>query len=59
VGKGLHIEEGDIIEVQVDGDSVLLTPKRLVDKSEACFWSPGWQEAEHRASEDIGCWAPA
>jgi len=44
---------GDIIEVQVCGDSLLLTPKRLVDKSEACFWSPGWQEAEHRASEDI------
>ena len=52
-GQRAAHRRGDIIEVQVCGDSLLLTPKTLVDKSEACFWSPGWQEAEHRASEDI------
>jgi hypothetical protein len=31
----------------------VLTPKRLVDKDQAYFWSPQWQEAEREADEDI------
>ena len=53
VRRGLHIEEGDLIEVRICGDSLLLTPKKLVDKSQAYFWSADWQAAERRASEDI------
>ena len=34
-------------------DSLILTPKRLVDKSQAYFWSPEWQTAEREASDDI------
>jgi len=28
-------------------------PKRLVDKSQAYFWSEAWQQAEREASDDI------
>lgn len=28
-------------------------PKRLVDKSQAYFWTPGWQKGEQKASADI------
>jgi hypothetical protein len=28
-------------------------PKKLVDKSQAYFWTRKWQEAEKEASEDI------
>jgi antitoxin PrlF len=51
--RALHVEEGDYIEVRVTEDSIVLTPKKLVDKSQAYFWSPAWQAAERQASEDI------
>ena len=51
--KALRIEEGDYIEVQVVDDSLVLTPKRLIDKSQAYFWSEGWQAAEREADEDL------
>ena len=53
VRRNLHIEEGDYIEVTVQGTSVVLTPKKLIDKSQAYFWSLSWQAAERQASEDI------
>lgn len=49
----LHIEEGDFIEMRVAGDGVILTPKKLIDKSQAYFWSPEWQAAERETDEDI------
>jgi AbrB family looped-hinge helix DNA binding protein len=51
--RALHIEEGDYVEVRVSEDSLILTPKKLIDKSQAYFWSPEWQAAEREASEDI------
>ena len=51
--RALHVEEGDYIEVRVTEDSIVLTPKKLVDKSQAYFWSPSWQAAEREASQDI------
>jgi antitoxin PrlF len=51
--RALHVKEGDYIEVRVTEDSIVLTPKKLIDKSQAYFWSPSWQAAEREASEDI------
>lgn len=53
IRRALRIEEGDYIEVSIANDSVVLTPKRLVDKSQAYFWTPEWQAAEREADEDI------
>ncbi len=53
VRRELGIEEGDYVEVVVVGDDIVLKPKKLVDKSQAYFWSPGWQAAEREASDDI------
>lgn len=49
----LHIEEGDYIEMRVAEEGVILTPKKLIDKSQAYFWTPEWQTAEREAEEDI------
>ena len=49
----LHIEEGDYVEMRVAEDSVVLTPKKLIDKSQAYYWTPEWQAAEQEADEDI------
>jgi antitoxin MazE len=49
----LHIEEGDYVEMRVAEDSVVLTPQKLIDKSQAYYWTPEWQVAEQTADEDI------
>lgn len=41
------------MEIEVVDEHAVLMPKRLVDRSQAYFWSKGWQEAEREASEDI------
>jgi len=53
IRRALQIEEGDYIEVSIVNDSMILTPKRLIDKSQAYFWTPEWQAAEDEADEDI------
>jgi len=53
VRKELGVEEGDLVEIEVVDDMVVLMPKKLVDKSQAYFWTKGWQEAEREANEDI------
>ena len=51
--RAANIEEGDYIEVTVQGDSLLLTPKKLIDKSQAYYWTEEWQKGEREADEDI------
>jgi AbrB family looped-hinge helix DNA binding protein len=53
IRKKLGLEEGDLIEIKIVQDKAVLTPKRLVDKDQAYFWSKEWQKAEIQASEDI------
>jgi len=53
VRRAAGIEEGDLIAVTIEGDTITLVPKRLVDKSQAFFWSEAWQQVEREASEDI------
>jgi AbrB family looped-hinge helix DNA binding protein len=51
--KQVGIEEGDLVELQVKEDHIVLMPKKLIDKSQAYFWTKEWQEAERQAQADI------
>ncbi len=53
VRKKLGIEEGDLIEIDIIDEKVVLVPKRLIDKSQSYFWTKEWQEEERKADEDI------
>ena len=53
IRKAAHLEEGDVLECEVRDGQIVLTPKKLVDKRDAWFWSPEWQRAEAEAQEDI------
>ena len=53
VRKQLGIEEGDLVEIEVEDERAVLMPKKLVDKNQAYFWTKRWQEAEREADEDI------
>jgi len=53
VRRELGIEEGDLVEIEVVDDRAMIVPKKLVDKSQAYFWTKRWQEGEREADEDI------
>lgn len=53
VRRAANLEEGDLIAVVVEGDTIRLSPQKLIDKSQAYFWSDDWQKGELEASEDI------
>ncbi len=53
VRRQLRIEEGDFLEVRVEDGYLVLTPKQLIDKSQAYFWTEQWQKGEEEAEEDI------
>lgn len=53
VRRAANIEEGDLIAVVVEGDTIRLSPQKLIDKTQAYFWSDDWQKGELEASEDI------
>jgi len=53
VRKRLGIEEGDLVEIEVEDERAVLMPKKLVDKGQAYFWTKKWQEGEREADEDI------
>jgi bifunctional DNA-binding transcriptional regulator/antitoxin component of YhaV-PrlF toxin-antitoxin module len=49
----MGIEEGDLVEIEIINDRAVLVPQKLVDKSQAYFWTKKWQEGEKKADEDI------
>ena len=53
IEKSIHLEEGDILDVEVDNGKIVLTPQRLIDKDQAWYWTPAWQAAEKEADEQI------
>ena len=49
-----NMQPGDFVEVKLDEEGrIVLTPKKLVDASQAYFWTEEWQKGEHKADEDI------
>lgn len=53
IRRKAHLEEGDLLEAEVRDDEIVLRPKKLIDKSQAWFWSEEWQAAEKAAQSDI------
>lgn len=44
---------GDMFLADVEDDSLVLRPRRLIDPSQAWFWTPEWQKMEREADADI------
>lgn len=54
IRKKANMQPGDFVEVELDGEGhIILTPKKLVDSSQAYFWIEEWQKGERQADEDI------
>ena len=48
-----RLEEGDLLEAEMTAEGILLRPQKVVDASQAWFWSPEWQEGEREATADL------
>lgn len=54
IRKAAHLEEGDMLEVRVDDDgTIVMVPKKLIDTSQAWFWTEAWQAGEREADLNI------
>lgn len=53
VRRALRLEEGDLVEVAIEDGSIVLRPKRLIEASQAWFWTDAWQAGEREARADI------
>jgi AbrB family looped-hinge helix DNA binding protein len=53
IREAAHLTEGDLVEVELTPDGILLRPQKIIDAAQAWFWTPGWQAGEAAASADI------
>ncbi len=48
----LHLCAGDILEYTVEDGKIIITPKILVSKDQAWFWTKSWQDEEKCIEEE-------
>jgi len=48
-----HIHLGDFVRLEETKDGVVMKPAKLVDPSQAYFWTKEWQVGEREADEDL------
>lgn len=53
VRQAAHLEEGDPVEVVIIDEGILLRPQKVIDSTQAWFWTPRWQAMEAEADADI------
>jgi len=53
IREAAHLEEGDPVEFELTEKGILLRPKKVIDSTQAWFWTPTWQAGEAVASKDI------
>ena len=46
-----HVTVGDYIRIEETKEGVFLKPAKLIDPSQAYFWTKEWQEGEKEAEE--------
>ena len=53
VREAARLEEGDPVEVEIVEGGVLLRPMKVIDATQAWFWTPEWQAGERQADAEI------
>jgi antitoxin PrlF len=48
-----RLEEGDLLETEITEDGILLRPQKVIDATQAWFWTPRWQQGEREADADL------
>ncbi|MHB8319973.1 MAG: AbrB/MazE/SpoVT family DNA-binding domain-containing protein [Acidimicrobiales bacterium] len=50
---GAHLEEGDLLEAEITTEGILLRPQKVIDVTQAWFWTKEWQAGEREADADV------
>lgn len=53
VRDAAHLEEGDPVEVEMTPEGILLRPQKVIDATQAWYWTPEWQAREREADADL------
>jgi AbrB family looped-hinge helix DNA binding protein len=53
IRKQLNIKEGDVLDVKVDNNRIIIEPMKLVPSSQAYFWSETTQNDMLEAKNDV------
>ncbi|NLI90817.1 MAG: AbrB/MazE/SpoVT family DNA-binding domain-containing protein [Peptococcaceae bacterium] len=51
--KKLNLKQGDTLEVDVEGDQIILRPVVAIPKDQTYFWTKEWQQEEKQVQSDI------
>ncbi|MEN6327432.1 MAG: AbrB/MazE/SpoVT family DNA-binding domain-containing protein [Syntrophomonas sp.] len=49
----LDIQEGDVLDCVVQDGKIIITPKILIPKDQAWFWSSKWQTEEKEVQKEF------
>jgi len=52
VMEQFHVAPGDFVRVEKRNGTVVLSPGKLIDPSQAYFWTPEWQAGEKEVEEE-------
>jgi AbrB family looped-hinge helix DNA binding protein len=52
IRRAAHLDEGDLLEAEITPDGILLRPQKVIDASQAWFWTEAWQAGEREADAD-------
>ena len=52
IRRAARLEEGDLLDAELTPDGILLRPQKLIDATQAWFWTPEWQAGEREADGD-------
>jgi antitoxin PrlF len=52
VRSAARLVEGDLLEAEVTAEGILLRPQKVIDATQAWFWTPEWQAGEREADAD-------
>lgn len=47
-----RLEDGDLFDAEITEDGILLRPRKVIDATQAWFWTPEWQAGEREADAD-------
>ena len=53
IREATRLEEGDPVEVEIVPEGILLRPMKVIDATQAWFWTPEWQAGERQADAEI------
>lgn len=53
IREQLNINEGDVLDVKMDNNKIIIEPMKLVPSSQAYFWSEATQNDMREAKNDV------